>query len=298
MSFDRLIRFIDSAGLERYGNVESEVAGGDLVGKTVSLLQGNMTTGFSVMPDTKAQVTKVGPYVIVKHTSIALTELMQLLCPLESTPVILCAGVNYKSHASETKFTPPSKPVLFATPPDRLTGPFEDIQIHPDAQELLDYEGELAIVIGKDGYDIPEESALEYVLGYTVCNDVSARNLHHPDVSGWQMGYAKSFDNFGPTGPYLVSPRIVPNPQVLELTTKVNGQVRQKTNTEQMLWSCKQLIAFASRGRTLRQGTLIMTGTPEGVGWKTNGCLKDGDMVEVTVEKLGSISNRMVFQKP
>lgn len=169
--------------------------------------------------------------------------------------------------------------------------------IHPDAQELLDYEGELSIVIGKDGYDISEEEALDYVLGYTNSNDVSARNLHALDVSGYQMGYAKSFDNFGPTGPYLVSPKLVADPQKLQLTTKVNGEVRQSTSTSEMIWSCRQLIAFASRGRKLRRGTLIMTGTPEGVGWHSNGCLKDGDVVEVRIEGLGSIRNKMVFQK-
>lgn len=194
------------------------------------------------------------------------------------------------------QFPPPKKPVIFATPPDRLTGPLDDINIHQDAQELLDYEGELSIVIGKDGYDISEEDALDYVLGYTISNDVSARSLHAVDMSGYQMGYAKSFDGFGPTGPYLVSPRLVRDPQDLELKTTVNGDVRQTTNTAQMIWSCRQLISFASRGRTLRRGTVIMTGTPEGVGWHTNGCLKDGDVVEVSIGGLGFIRNRMVFQ--
>ncbi|KAJ9144477.1 Fumarylacetoacetate hydrolase [Pleurostoma richardsiae] len=277
MSFDRLIRFIDVNGVERYGNVEDDVPVDDLVGKTVHVVAGLLSSALHTLPET-AQVAKI-------------------ICPLPSTPIILCAGVNYKSHANETKFSPPKKPVLFATPPDRLTGPLDDIKIHPDAQELLDYEGELGIVIGKDGYDISEEDALDYVLGYTISNDVSARNLHAVDMSGYQMGYAKSFDHFGPTGPYLVSPRLVPDPQILDLTTRVNGELRQSSNTYQMIWSCRQLIAFASRGRTLRRGTLIMTGTPEGVGWHSGGCLKDGDVVEVTIRGFGSIKNRMVFSK-
>lgn len=151
-------------------------------------------------------------------------------------------------------------------------------------------------MIGKDGYDISEEHALDHVLGYSISNDVSARSLHAADVSGYQMGYAKSFDGFGPTGPYLVSPRLVPDPQALELTTSVNGEVRQGTSTAQMIWSCRQLISFASRGRTLRRGTVIMTGTPEGVGWHTDGFLKDGDVVEVSIGGLGFIRNKMVFQ--
>lgn len=134
-------------------------------------------------------------------------------------------------------------------------------------------------------------------MGYTISNDISARNLHAIDMSGYQMGYAKSFDQFGPTGPYLVSPTLIPDPQDLKLTTTVNGEVRQSTNTAQMIWSCRQLISFASRGRTLRKGTLIMTGTPDGVGWHTNGCLKNGDVVEVAVKGLGSIRNKMVFME-
>ncbi|KAH6952463.1 hypothetical protein BKA56DRAFT_505099 [Ilyonectria sp. MPI-CAGE-AT-0026] len=277
MSFDRLIRFLDKEGVERRGNVASDLPASELPGKEVQLLSGSFYSGYNVT-DERAVVAK-------------------LLCPLPSVAIIICAGVNYESHASETKFKPPKKPVIFATPPDRLAGPLDDIKIHPDAQELLDYEGELSILIGKDGYDIGEEDALDYVMGYTISNDVSARNLHAIDMSGYQMGYAKSFDQFGPTGPYLVSPRLVPDPQDLELTTTVNGEVRQSTNTAKMIWSCRQLISFASRGRTLRKGTLIMTGTPDGVGWHTNGCLKDGDVVEVAVKGLGSIRNKMVFME-
>lgn len=150
-------------------------------------------------------------------------------------------------------------------------------------------------MIGKDCKDVSEEEALNYVLGYSVGNDVSARFYNNPDVSGWQMGYAKSFDKFGPVGPYLVSPDLVPDPQDLHLVTKVNGVKRQETSTSEMIWSCKQLIAFCANGRTLRKGSIIMTGTPEGVGWHSNGCLNDGDIVGVTIDGLGSISNKMVF---
>ncbi|KAF4924962.1 hypothetical protein K4K60_012657 [Colletotrichum sp. SAR11_57] len=261
MSFHRLIRFLDEDGQEKYGDVKDETPVEHLEGSVVPLLTGNIKSGF--------------------HKSDQNARVAKLLSPLPETPIIICAGVNYKSHAKETKFPPPKKPVIFATPPDRLAGPFDDIHIHPDAQELLDYEGELSVVIGKDAYDVSEEEALDYVLGYTVGNDVSARSLHAPDVSGYQMGYAKSFDKFGPIGPYVVSPTLVSDPQILKLTTYVNGDVRQSSDTSQMIWSC----------------TIIMTGTPEGVGWHTNGCLKDGDVVKVEIGQLGYIQNKMVFQK-
>ena len=110
------------------------------------------------------------------------------------------------------------------------------------------------------------------------------------------MGYSKSFDKFGPVGPCLVSPRLIPDPQKLQLTTKVNGKIRQDCETSKMVWSCAQLIEFASKGRTLRQGTVIMTGTPEGVGWFSGGCLSDGDTVEIALSEIGTIKNKMAYQ--
>lgn len=189
-------------------------------------------------------------------------------------------------------------PVVFTKPADALTGPYDDVQIIPDAQSQLDYEGELTVVISKDGKDIPEAQALDYVLGYTVGNDVSARNFQLPPNSGGQFCYAKSFDGFAPIGPCIVSSSIIPDPQKLEYSTKVNGKVRQQTATSDMIWSVNQIIAHLSRGTTLRKGTIIMTGTPSGVGlFHEDGMLKDGDVVEVTISEIGTIKNHMVFDK-
>jgi transcription initiation factor TFIIH subunit 2 len=162
---------------------------------------------------------------------------------------------------------------------------------------MLDYEGELTVVIGKTGKDIKEEDALDYVLGYTAGNDVSARNFQLPDTSGGQYCYAKSFDAFAPIGPVLASTSAIPDPQRLRYRTKVNGKVRQETGTDDMVWSVRQIVAHLSRGTTLRAGTVIMTGTPSGVGlfMQPKGFLADGDVVEVEVDGIGSISNKMVF---
>lgn len=189
-------------------------------------------------------------------------------------------------------------PVVFTKPADALTGPYDDVLVHVDAQSQLDYEGELTVVIGKDGKNIPEDKALEHVLGYTVGNDVSARNFQLPPNSGGQFGYAKSFDRFAPIGPCIVSTSIIPDPQKLDYVTKVNGEIRQETNTSDMIWNIKQIIAHLSRGTTLRTGTAIMTGTPSGVGlFHKDGFLKDGDVVEVSVTGIGAIKNRMVYEK-
>ena len=174
------------------------------------------------------------------------------------------------------------------------------MSIHPDAQGMLDYEGELTVVIGKDAKNVPESEALQYVLGYTVGNDVSARNYQLPETSGGQFCYAKSFDGFAPVGPCIVSPALVADPQRLHLVTRVNGEVRQETDTSDMIFSVARIISHLSRGTTLRRGTIIQTGTPSGVGLfmepKGSGFLKDGDVVEVAIDGIGAIRNKMVFE--
>lgn len=188
-------------------------------------------------------------------------------------------------------------PVVFTKPADALCGPFDPVSIIKDAQSQLDYEGELTVIIGKDGKNISEGEALDYVLGYTMGNDVSARFFQLPPNSGGQFCYAKSFDGFAPIGPCIVSPTLIPDPQKLEYTTRVNGKLRQQTPTSDMIWSVKQIIAHLSRGTTLRKGTAIMTGTPSGVGlFHENGFLKDGDEVEICATGIGAIRNRMVFE--
>ncbi|KAL5320284.1 hypothetical protein ACEPPN_011085 [Leptodophora sp. 'Broadleaf-Isolate-01'] len=195
------------------------------------------------------------------------------------------------------KFQVPSQPVVFTKPADSMAGPFDDIYVHPDARDQLDYEGELCFVFSKDCKDVAEEEALSYVLGYATGNDISARNYIPHEVSGFQMSYGKSFDAFAPWGPYLVSPAVVGDPHRLRLVTKVNGEIRQDSNTSDMIWSIKQIIVHLARGRTVRAGTLVMTGTPSGVGWfmEPVGYVKDKDIIEVEIEKLGTMRNKIVF---
>ncbi len=199
-----------------------------------------------------------------------------------------------------TQLHVPPYPVVFTKPADALAGPLDSVSIHPDAQGMLDYEGELTVVIGKDAKNVSEAEALQYVLGYTAGNDVSARNYQLPDTSGGQFCYAKSFDGFAPIGPCIVSPTLVADPQKLHLVTRVNGVVRQETETSDMIFSVAKIISHLSRGTTLRKGTIIQTGTPSGVGLfvepKGSGFLKDGDVVEVAIGGIGAIRNKMVFE--
>ncbi|KAI8648583.1 hypothetical protein NCS57_01469800 [Fusarium keratoplasticum] len=271
MSFNHLVRFEENGQLQ-YGDL---VKSDDSQGHTVSLLAGNPWSGFTQTGQTKI--------------------ISQLLCPLESTPQIICVGLNYQQHAAEANLTVPTYPVIFTKPSDALAGPYDPVHVHPDAQAQLDYEGELCVIIGRDVKNISEKDALDCVLGYAAGNDVSARNFQLPAASGGQYCYAKSFDGFAPIGPAIWSPSVVPDPQSLHYKTRVNGEVVQETSTGDMIWSVRQLIAHLARGTTLRRGTVIMTGTPSGVGFFRNSFLKDGDIVEVEVDGLGKISNRMRF---
>jgi transcription initiation factor TFIIH subunit 2 len=184
-------------------------------------------------------------------------------------------------------------------PSDALTGPLDDVPIHAACQSMLDYEGELTVVIGKDCKNVSAADFQDYILGYTVGNDVSARNYQLPvNVSGGQFGYAKSFDKFAPIGPCIASTKVIPDPQKLQYWTKVNGEKRQETGTDDMIYSIGEIVEHLSRGMTLRAGTAIMTGTPSGVGlfMEPKGFLGDGDEVEVYVEGIGSIVNKMRFE--
>ena len=192
----------------------------------------------------------------------------------------------------------PKYPVVFVKPPDALAGPYANIHIHPEVQQQLDYEGELTVIIGRDAKNVPASRALDYVLGYTVGNDLSARDFQVPaSVCGGQFCYAKSFDQFAPIGPCIASTACVPDPQNLHYYTKVNGEIRQSTSTSDMVWTVAQIIEHLSRGTTLRAGTFIMTGTPSGVGlfMQPPQFLKDGDVVEIGIDGIGAISNTIVF---
>ncbi|KXX74209.1 Fumarylacetoacetate hydrolase domain-containing protein 2 [Madurella mycetomatis] len=277
MSFQRLVRFINAQGGISFGDLKSEPTA-DLAGAKVEVLEGDIEEGFRGTGRTE--------------------RIQRLLCPLPRVPLVVCIGLNYQKHATEANLHVPPYPVVFTKPADALAGPLDDVPIHPDAQGMLDYEGELTVVIGKDAKNVSEADALQHVLGYTVGNDVSARNFQLPDTSGGQFCYAKSFDSFAPIGPCVVASRLIPDPQTLRLVTRVNGQVRQETETSDMIFSVARIIAHLSRGTTLRKGTIIQTGTPSGVGlfMEPKGFLKDGDVVEVAIDGIGAIRNKMVFE--
>lgn len=197
---------------------------------------------------------------------------------------------------------PPPFPTIFLKPRTAITGHDSDILVPKIAQDTVDWEGELSIVIGKTGKDIKAEDALEYIAGYIASNDVSQRTWQRdPAYAGPvpQWCFSKGFDTFAPLGPMLVSPKVVGDGQNLLLETIVDGVVRQKAKTDDLIFGTREIIQFVSQGTTLEAGTVIMTGTPSGcaTGYaEPQPYLKSGQVVEVRVEQLGSVKNKIVFE--
>lgn len=204
---------------------------------------------------------------------------------------IICIGLNYRKHAIESGMAIPTVPVVFSKYNNALTEHGSDVPLGAEGEEF-DYEVELGVIIGKKGKNIAKEDALSHVLGYCVANDLSCRDLQLR-TSQWLLG--KSLDRFLPLGKYLVTADEVGDPQNLQLTCTLNGELRQNSNTTDMIFSVAEIIEYLSRHMTLEPGDLIITGTPEGVimGLPEKNWLKPGDTVRVEIEKLGYSTNRM-----
>lgn len=228
-----------------------------------------------------------------KHGDVIPLDGARLLAPIpRPRKNIFCVGRNYAEHARESGSPIPEVPVFFTKPPTCVVGPEAPV-VHHAATQQLDYEVELAVVIGKRGRDIPVERALGHVFGYTIMNDVTARDLQRRHQQ-WFKG--KSLDSFAPMGPAVVHRSAIPNPQNLRLRMRVNGEVRQDASTAGMIFSVARLIAALSAGMTLEPGDILATGTPEGVamGRTPPVWLQVGDVVEAEIEGIGTLRNRIV----
>jgi 2-keto-4-pentenoate hydratase/2-oxohepta-3-ene-1,7-dioic acid hydratase in catechol pathway len=219
-------------------------------------------------------------------------EVRKLLAPIEPTG-ILCIGLNYRRHAAEGNAPIPKWPVLFMKTISSVQNPGDPILLPRKlASEQVDYECELAVVIGRQCKNVSREKALDYVLGYTCANDVSARDWQK-DFGGSQWCRGKTFDTFCPLGPCLVTADEIPNPNCLAIKTVLNGEVMQDWNTDDMIFDVPTLIEFLSGSTTLPSGTVILTGTPHGVGMarKPPVWLKKGDTLAIEIERIGVLTN-------
>lgn len=262
----RITRFVDDNGDTHLGE--------DLGDGTARLLTGELFDGLS--------------------PTDRIVHIAQRLAPLVPSN-ILGIGLNYRAHAEETGFEPPTSPIVFMKPTGAVSHPGAAIVIPAACPEPeVDYEAELAVVIGRSAKDVSEADALDYVFGYTVANDVSARRWQKQGGGGqWVRG--KSFDSFCPLGPVLVTRDEIPDPQALMVRSRLNGNLMQEQSTGDMIFSVRQLISELSRDLTLLPGTVILTGTPEGVGFARNPplFLQPGDEIAVEVDAIGVLTNHV-----
>ena len=216
----------------------------------------------------------------------------RLLAPIPKLGKITCVGLNYADHAREQGHEPPKAPIFFLKSGNTICGPGDAIHLPPNSSQV-DYEAEFAVVIGKRGSRIPEEKAYDYVAGYMILHDVSARDLQFSDGQ-WYRG--KSCDTFAPTGPWIVTRDEIKDPHNLRISLTLNGETMQDSNTSNLIFSVPYLISYLSQSVTWEVGDLISTGTPPGVGVfrKPPVFLKAGDTTSVTVEKLGTLTNPVV----
>ncbi|OQU99448.1 hypothetical protein CLAIMM_05079 [Cladophialophora immunda] len=254
-----------------------------------------------------ARVVTGDPLLPTCRVTDRVLHVKKLLGPLtyKMVPSIRCIGGNYISHLRELGIEPPNYPAMFSKTSNALAGYGDDVELATIIQDdQADYEGELAFVIAKDAKNVSQEHAMDYVLGYTSANDVSARKWQmDPTLVGTfpppQMTYGKSFDGFCPVGPCIVSADVLKDPHALALRTKVNGELRQQSNTAELHFKIPALIEFLSRGTTLHAGSIVLTGTPGGVGFtmKPPRYLKDGDTVEIYFDKVGTLRHGVTHAK-
>lgn len=211
------------------------------------------------------------------------------LAPVPRPGKLICIGLNYRDHAAESNMAIPERPVVFSKFATAVIAPGEAVVL-PGTSKQVDYEAELAVVIGRRAKSVGANRALEYVLGYTAFNDVSARDFQFADGQ-WQRG--KSCDTFAPMGPTIVTADVIPNPHKLAIKLRLNGRTMQDSNTDNLIFGIPQLISFLSETITLEPGDVIATGTPSGVGFarKPPVFLKDGDQMEVEIEGLGILNS-------
>jgi 2-keto-4-pentenoate hydratase/2-oxohepta-3-ene-1,7-dioic acid hydratase in catechol pathway len=267
----KIIRFISDGNEKLYGAFDPAVPA------RARVIEGDILGRFS-LTDRSAAIKKVLP-------------------PIDP-PNILALGFSYGKHAGETESRAPESPVLFIKATNSLIGLGDTIILPKAGPDEVDYEAELVIVIGKQAKNVSPKEAMEVVFGYTCANDVSARDWQMvKQKKQWARG--KSFDTFCPLGPYIVTKDEVPDPNSLRIQSILNGKVMQDSNTSDMLFSVAEIVSDVSQSLTLLPGTVILTGTPEGVGFvrKPPVFLRQGDAITIVIEKLGELTNPVAMEK-
>jgi 2-keto-4-pentenoate hydratase/2-oxohepta-3-ene-1,7-dioic acid hydratase in catechol pathway len=242
-------------------------------------------TGYGILEGEHVFPLRDTPFAgLVKSGEVLALGDIRLLAPCEPSKIV-ALGLNYRDHAAEFGTPLPDEPLLFLKPGTSVVGPGEPI-VCPKMSRRVDYEAELAVVLGRPAHRVPEGQAKDYILGYTACNDVTARDLQKKDG---QWTRSKGFDTFGPLGPWIEME--IPDPDNLTVEAYLNGERRQHSNTRNLVFGVAYLVSFISRVMTLLPGDVIATGTPSGIG-----PMRPGDVVEVRVEGIGSLKNPVVAE--
>ena len=251
----------------------------------------NLSTPHQDMPELLASGVKIDTLLTDDVRPLAEAK---LLPPVGAPPAILAVGLNYRAHAEEGGREVPSTPVIFTKHHNCVIGPGDGIHIPRAAPDKVDYEGELAIVIGKRCRHVPKERAHEIIAGYTVMNEVSVRDWQRASPT---MLMGKSWDTHGPIGPWMATSDQI-DPHNLQLTTRVNDEIRQNSRTDDLIFDCFDIVQHLSTAFTLEAGTVIATGTPAGVGlyWDPPKMLKAGDEVSITIEGIGTLTNPVIAE--
>jgi 2-keto-4-pentenoate hydratase/2-oxohepta-3-ene-1,7-dioic acid hydratase in catechol pathway len=267
----KIIRFADPEGRIAWGEAKDDGV------REARVLRGDLFGGWEILAETR--------------------PVARLLCPLDP-PNILALGINYRQHGDEFAMSYPEQPVLFLKATTSLAGPGDPILLPRAGADHVDYEAELAVVISRRAKNVPPEEAMDFVFGYTCANDVSARDWQIDKQKGqWARG--KSFDTFCPLGPWLVTRDEVPDPGSLRVRCLVNGVVLQDASTAEMIFPVAAIVSNLSRSLTLLPGTVILTGTPQGVGFTRQPpvFLHHGDTVTVEVERIGTLTNPVLREE-
>jgi acylpyruvate hydrolase len=286
----------------REGTWRAGIVGGSVLADVAALLPMSSSRGLSPVRALLEEGTSAVEEVFrrARHafhaggSELTPLEEVELGPPVPDPEKIICLGLNYAEHAREVNIDTAKVPTFFAKFRNALCGPYSNIML-PRVSSQVDYEGELTVVIGRRCKDVPEEEALTCVAGYTIMNDVSARDLQF-QTGQWMPG--KTLDTFAPTGPGIVPASAVTNPQGLEIITRVNNIILQHGKTRDMIFPVARTVSFLSSLMTLEPGDLVATGTPSGVGFKRQPpvFLKDGDVVEVEIKEIGMLRNTVRAQ--
>lgn len=264
----KIIRFLSDGNKEYYGTLQQQ--------NEAYLIKGDLYSNYEIT-----------------NKTVPLRRLLAPIIPRD----ILCIGLNYLKHIQEQAAKKPDYPVLFLKTSNTVIGPDENILLPKAGPDNVDYEAELAVIIKRKAKNISPSEAKDIILGYTCANDISARDWQkHKQGRQWCRG--KSFDTFCPLGPCIVTPEEIGDPSDLKISCKINDNIMQDSNTSDMIWNVYELISFLSKSHTLYPGTVILTGTPEGVGFTRNPpvFLKEGDRVSVHIENIGSLNNTVQFE--